>query len=48
MENIVMEAAINKLCSILKIGPTVDLNISDVTVYNDAVVWHMEMCDSLS
>jgi hypothetical protein len=49
IESLVMEAAISKLCSLLKIGPKAELSIPiDLEVYNNAAVFHMEMCDSLS
>jgi hypothetical protein len=49
IERLVMEAAIAKLCSLLKIGPKAELNIPiDLDIHNNAVVFHMEMCDSLS
>jgi hypothetical protein len=45
IEDVVREVAISKLCSMLGIGPAVEMSIPfDVIVYIDAVEFHLEKC----
>jgi hypothetical protein len=49
IEDIVREVAINKLCSMLEIGPAVEMSIPfDIVVYANAVQFHLEKCKPLS
>jgi hypothetical protein len=49
IEEAVREVAINKLCSVLEIGPAIEVSIPfDVVVYSDAVQFHLEKCEPLS
>jgi hypothetical protein len=42
LENVVREVAISKLCSMLKIGPAVEMSIPfDVVIYTNAVQFHL-------
>jgi hypothetical protein len=46
---VVREVAINKLCSMLEVGPLVETSIPfDVIVYADAIQFHLEKCEPLS
>jgi predicted Ser/Thr protein kinase len=45
IEDVVREVAINKLCSILGVGPAVETSIPfDVVVYVNAMQFHLEKC----
>jgi hypothetical protein len=49
VEDAVREVAINKLCSVLGIGPAVETRIPfDLIVYDNAVQFHLEKCERCS
>jgi hypothetical protein len=48
IEDVVREVAISKLCSVLGVGPAIETGIPfDVVVYDNAVQFHLEKCESL-
>jgi serine/threonine protein kinase len=49
IEDMVREVAISKLCSMFEIGPAVETSIPfDIVVYDDAMQFHLEKCESVS
>jgi hypothetical protein len=49
IEDVVRETAINKLCSLLEIGPAIETSIPfDIVVSTDAVQFHLEKCEKYS
>jgi hypothetical protein len=48
IEDVVREIAISKLCSMLRIGPAVEISIPfDVVIYTDPMQFHLEKCEPL-
>jgi hypothetical protein len=49
IEDVVKEVAISKLCSMLTIGPAIEMSIPfDVIIYTNAIQFHLEKCEPLS
>jgi hypothetical protein len=49
IEEVVREVAISKLCSVLGVGPAIEISTPfDVVVYTNAIQFHLEKCDPLS
>lgn len=48
LEEIICEVAISKVCAMFEIAPDIETSIPyDLIVYEDAVQFHLEMCESV-